>query len=109
MCIRDRSVLSRQSMGEGVHESVHSDPVRVTRELVRILGQVHVLVRITEVRIVVDYHHQSSGLVPDTFAFCGESVLFVRDEQSFASIGETRNLLQVVDIEELMKKRMADW
>ena len=88
-------------MAEGIEDEVNCDPIRKSREVIRVKGIVRVLVGITEIRVVIDHNHQAALVVPNTLALRHISILLPRDPA--VGISEAGYLDDFVDVVKLMK------
>src|SRR6185436_16766378 len=103
--VRTIAALVRQ----GIDNRVHRNPIRIRRELVRILGYVHPLICIAQIGVVVDDNDESSLLVPDALAGGNESILLPRNMTGVDDVRDTGRLLQLVDFVELAEDRVIEW
>src|SRR5437016_2710566 len=85
------------SMGQGVHDEIHSHAESVPGESVGISGIIRPLISVTEISVVVDDHHQAAVVVPNALAFRLESIGFPGDAP-IKRIRKAGSLNQVIDV-----------
>src|SRR5438128_4427290 len=93
---------SPTSMCQCVNDEVDSQPVRVTRKIVRILRLVGPFISIAQVGVVVNHHDKPAVLVPNAFALCYKTVLLPRNS-AVVHVGQAWDLDDLVDVVEEMK------
>src|SRR5262245_41475361 len=66
------------------------------------------LVRVAQIRVVVDDDHQPATVVPNSLTLRHEAILFPRDP-AIVSVRQARNLDDLLDIVKLMKDSVIAW
>src|SRR5262245_61477274 len=91
-----------------VKNGVDGDLVGVMGKSFGVFRLISPFVRVAEIRIVIDHHHEPAVVVEDAFAFSDESVLFPGNA-AVEDIREAWNLDDFVDVEKLMEDGVIFW
>src|SRR5215813_9098335 len=97
-------VLVRQR----IHYEVNRHAICKAGKIMRIKRVVGVLVRVTEIGVVIDHNHQAPVVIPNAFALRDKTILFPSDP-AVVGVCEAWHLDDLVDVIKLMKDGVIAW